>query len=488
MNPFLRNQLRLSSKKALESATRKISGFFVAAKKAIGRPLTWTWTKTKEVGVSIKKVVGGLFSSAGLYVKDQWKKNARRVVEVVLYFIIIPILLFTFYVNLGVSIKELPFAKIALYGGIGLAVALLLWLSWSKRNKLVSAVRGIGSSGGGGNSGDAISRFFTSVAVFLVFNAAYWAMLSQIHGDWGSEYFTGTWLWSPAFIVLAVATLVMGFSYGRANKQFGFLRVPAAIMITVTVIMAMLPGIGGPVRPKIPGFAEASAVNYTLPRKLADAPWIVYQGPVKDSVLAAFPSDTTMWNIAAAESGFRQFDSDGVPLPNDEGSSAVGVFQIMEGLHGRDCGADLDIHTISGNIACAKILRERNGYHDWASSAWKWRDWYATEPEHWSFDRAPEYLLARSALGDEVVIVDAPVGSESIAVHTNGRKYCWSADGEGVPYLVIDDAGQTATINPGESVKLTRYARWLKFQSLGEVPLKIVFRRRPPGVMSCSTA
>lgn len=108
--------------------------------------------------------------------------------------------------------------------------------------------------------------------------------------------------------------------------------------------------------------------------------WNKSSGPERDTVMLAFPSDTTAWKIAAAESDFTQFWVDPISgdstLVKNPQSSAVGIFQIMESEHGRDCGQEgLDIYTTAGNIACAKILMARNpNYSDWESSAEKWQN------------------------------------------------------------------------------------------------------------------
>jgi hypothetical protein len=99
------------------------------------------------------------------------------------------------------------------------------------------------------------------------------------------------------------------------------------------------------------------------------------EGPYKDAVMEAFPGDTLMWSIASCESDFMQYRStgdDSVVVRNPT-SSAVGIFQIMESLHFEEAHLlGIDIFTPEGNIAYAKVLREKNGYRDWEESKDCW--------------------------------------------------------------------------------------------------------------------
>lgn len=91
--------------------------------------------------------------------------------------------------------------------------------------------------------------------------------------------------------------------------------------------------------------------------------------------------------IIRCESGFRQFDDDGAPLQNHEGSSALGVAQIMASKHPdpkiiyrynkrNDTDFtidDFDITTLEGNMGYALILYKMNGVKDWeCSKKFRW--------------------------------------------------------------------------------------------------------------------
>jgi hypothetical protein len=77
--------------------------------------------------------------------------------------------------------------------------------------------------------------------------------------------------------------------------------------------------------------------------------------------------------IARCESRFRQFEADGSPLYNKQGSSAVGVMQIMSSVHDRrakDLG--YDIKTLEGNVGYAEVLYNEQGRQPWKASASCW--------------------------------------------------------------------------------------------------------------------
>jgi hypothetical protein len=117
-------------------------------------------------------------------------------------------------------------------------------------------------------------------------------------------------------------------------------------------------------------------------RRFTVAPWVAIcklgggNTAILEAVQEAFPDDTTMWNIAAAESGCIHYEGS-LAVQNREGAEAYGVFQIHVPSHGTDCGGheEINIHHLEGNIACAKILRARNGYQDWKSSEKVWGQW-----------------------------------------------------------------------------------------------------------------
>lgn len=100
---------------------------------------------------------------------------------------------------------------------------------------------------------------------------------------------------------------------------------------------------------------------------------------VAQLVAAEFGTSSVMYRIAACESTGsvtgtpRQFNDDGSLLRGRINPLDAGVFQINEHYHLADAErAGIDIHTVAGNIAWARVLFNRNGTRDWAWSAKCW--------------------------------------------------------------------------------------------------------------------
>lgn len=83
--------------------------------------------------------------------------------------------------------------------------------------------------------------------------------------------------------------------------------------------------------------------------------------------------------IISCESEFKHFEDDGTPLKNREGSSAIGVAQILQSVHpdpkilkrfNKKFNTDLtvddfDITTLDGNLGYALVLFKVRGTRDW---------------------------------------------------------------------------------------------------------------------------
>lgn len=81
-----------------------------------------------------------------------------------------------------------------------------------------------------------------------------------------------------------------------------------------------------------------------------------------------------MISIAKCESQFQQYDYAGRPLYNKNGTSAVGVMQIMYSVHGtkaKELG--MDIRSLTGNLAYARHLYNQAGTSPWRASRSCWR-------------------------------------------------------------------------------------------------------------------
>lgn len=79
-----------------------------------------------------------------------------------------------------------------------------------------------------------------------------------------------------------------------------------------------------------------------------------------------------MIQIAKCESTFKHLENDGDVVKN-KNSSAIGVMQIMNSLHGEDAEElGMDIQTLEGNVAYARFLYDNQGTRPWNSSKACW--------------------------------------------------------------------------------------------------------------------
>jgi hypothetical protein len=96
---------------------------------------------------------------------------------------------------------------------------------------------------------------------------------------------------------------------------------------------------------------------------------------IEEKVREYFPDAPVMADIARCESRFRQFDSAGGPLGGGLGGNMIGVFQINAPVHAAyAAGLGMDIYTLEGNFAYAKLLYEEEGTRPWRSSGKCWNN------------------------------------------------------------------------------------------------------------------
>lgn len=87
----------------------------------------------------------------------------------------------------------------------------------------------------------------------------------------------------------------------------------------------------------------------------------------------AYAGEPVLVEIARCESNFRQYGPDGRALRGRVNSRDIGVMQINEKYQGpqaKELG--LDIYSVAGNAAYAKILYEKEGTAPWISSSKCW--------------------------------------------------------------------------------------------------------------------
>lgn len=101
---------------------------------------------------------------------------------------------------------------------------------------------------------------------------------------------------------------------------------------------------------------------------------------VKRYVADSFADTPILAHIASCESHNRQYDSDGNVLRGEKNHSDIGVMQINEAYHRAEAEKlNLDIDTIEGNVAFAKILYEKKGAKPWISSSGCWSKYTESE-------------------------------------------------------------------------------------------------------------
>ncbi|MDD4988936.1 MAG: hypothetical protein PHV42_00725 [Candidatus Pacebacteria bacterium] len=94
---------------------------------------------------------------------------------------------------------------------------------------------------------------------------------------------------------------------------------------------------------------------------------------LEDHVRESFKDTPILAEVARCESEFRQFGTDGKIIRGEVNKHDVGVMQINEGYHGAEAEKlGLDLHTLDGNIAFAKILYAKEGTKPWNSSKPCW--------------------------------------------------------------------------------------------------------------------
>lgn len=135
---------------------------------------------------------------------------------------------------------------------------------------------------------------------------------------------------------------------------------------SVVFLMSSMYGTGGPTL----AMTANAAIATDTP-----APKIILQDRASvESYLKAEYADTPILvDIAQCESDFRQYDSDGNLMRGKIDKDDVGVMQINEKYHAAQAKElGLDLSTIEGNVAYAKILYSKEGTSPWKASQPCW--------------------------------------------------------------------------------------------------------------------
>lgn len=163
-----------------------------------------------------------------------------------------------------------------------------------------------------------------------------------------------------------------GFCCGRLVRKAIRMSLRTLSLMVQTLIGALI---------FIQGALVPLAYAQTL--EVSSAPWVISDTStttVKLAVEREFGVNSPMVEVARCESQFRQFDNNDKVLKNPH-SPAYGVFQIMASVHETDAKSiGLDIYTLQGNIAFAKVLYDSQGLTPWEASRPCWSRYFAYQP------------------------------------------------------------------------------------------------------------
>ena len=100
---------------------------------------------------------------------------------------------------------------------------------------------------------------------------------------------------------------------------------------------------------------------------------IVIPETTEQTIRREFKDTPILISIAKCESHFTQFESDGSVHRGKVNPQDVGVMQINEHYHlAASKAMGIDIYTLAGNIAYAKILYKQSGTTPWNWSKYCW--------------------------------------------------------------------------------------------------------------------
>lgn len=94
---------------------------------------------------------------------------------------------------------------------------------------------------------------------------------------------------------------------------------------------------------------------------------------IEQYVRNEYKNEPILVEVARCESTFRQFDAKGNIVRGKVNDNDVGVMQINEKYHADTAvKLGLNIYTVEGNVAYAKILYKKFGTQPWSSSQSCW--------------------------------------------------------------------------------------------------------------------
>ena len=128
---------------------------------------------------------------------------------------------------------------------------------------------------------------------------------------------------------------------------------------------------------------------------------------VEETVRTYFAETPVMAAIAKCESEFHQFNSDGSVLHGGYKRSMIGIFQIAP-LHLPDARAHgLDVNTVAGNIAFAKLLYDRDGTRPWLDSSHCWEKEMIAAAR----DKSAKLAMLQKQVAQLTVVLNTPIAA-----------------------------------------------------------------------------
>lgn len=150
------------------------------------------------------------------------------------------------------------------------------------------------------------------------------------------------------------------------RKRTEFLKLWLIKYLIYLLIAASLLGVA--VIPLVAGSSERALTPMTITKTT-----IPTKKTIKELVADEFKDHPIMIEVAKCESGFTQFSTSTEVLRGKSNAHDIGIFQINELYHRKNAESlGINIDTIEGNIAYARVLFSKGGTAPWSASQYCW--------------------------------------------------------------------------------------------------------------------
>lgn len=120
--------------------------------------------------------------------------------------------------------------------------------------------------------------------------------------------------------------------------------------------------------------ADAASIDVTNSAPVIKPKKLDKNADIESKVRLFFADTPIMAEVIKCESQFRQFNSDGSAFRGIVNNQDVGIAQVNEYYHAKRAKKlGIDIYTVDGNMAYAKLLYQEEGTDPWSSSAPCWK-------------------------------------------------------------------------------------------------------------------